>query len=152
MIMDFEALINQDIKSAMLAREKDRLEALRAIKAAILLARTAEGGSGTVSEAEAVKMLQKMVKQRKDSAEIYANQNRPELAAKELTEISYIEAYLPKQMSEQEIDAFLRALIAELGASSPKDMGRVMGQVTKQLAGKADGKLVAERVKMLLNS
>lgn len=150
--MDFEALINQDIKSAMLAREKDRLEALRAIKAGILLAKTAEGGAGAVTEAEAMKMLQKMVKQRRDSAEIYTTQNRPELAAKELMESAFIEAYLPKQMSDQEVDAFLRALIAELGASSPKDMGRVMGQATKQLAGKADGKLVAERVKALLNS
>ncbi|MGE4568109.1 MAG: GatB/YqeY domain-containing protein [Bacteroidales bacterium] len=150
--MDFEALINQDIKSAMLAREKDRLEALRAIKAGILLAKTAEGGAGTVTEAEAMKMLQKMVKQRRDSAEIYTTQNRPELAAKELMESAFIEAYLPKQMSDQEVDAFLRALIAELGASSPKDMGKVMGQATKQLAGKADGKLVAERVKALLNS
>lgn len=150
--MDFEALINQDIKSAMLAREKDRLEALRAIKAGILLAKTAEGGAGAVTEAEAMKMLQKMVKQRRDSAEIYTTQNRPELAAKELIESAFIEAYLPKQMSDQEVDAFLRALIAELGASSPKDMGRVMGQATRQLAGKADGKLVAERVKALLTS
>lgn len=152
MEMDFEALINQDIKKAMLAREKLRLEALRSIKAAILLAKTAEGGSGTVSEADAVKMLQKMAKQRKDSAEIYTTQNRPELAAKELDELAIIEAYLPKQMAPEEVESILRALIVELGASSPKDMGKVMGQATKQLAGKADGKLVAELVKQLLNS
>lgn len=134
----------------MKARETVRLAALRGIKAAILLARTSEGGSGEVSDAEVVKIIQKLVKQRKESAEIYAQQNRPELAENELAEAAAMEVYLPKQLSEAEVEAELVKIIAETGASQPSDMGKVMGVATKRLAGQADGKLISMTVKRLL--
>ena len=134
----------------MKARETVRLAALRGIKAAILLARTSEGGSGEVSDAEVVKIIQKLVKQRKESAEIYAQQNRPELAENELAEAAAMEVYLPKQLNEAEVEAELVKIIAETGASQPSDMGKVMGVATKRLAGQADGKLISMTVKRLL--
>ena len=139
-----------DLKTAMLAKDEAALRSLRAIKAAILLVKTAEGGTGSVSEDEEVKLLQKMVKQRKDSLEIFTQQNRPELAKKEAEEIAVIEKFLPKQLSAEEIKAELVTIIAATGASSPADMGKVMGVASKQLAGKADGKTISTLVKELL--
>lgn len=150
--MSLEITINNDIKAAMLAKDKMRLESLRSIKAAILLAKTAEGASGELSAEEEIKMLQKMVKQRKDSAEIYTQQNRAELAEKELAEAAVIEVYLPKQLTEEELLPILKEIAASVGATSAKEMGKVMGAASKQLAGKADGKLIAELVKKILNS
>lgn len=148
--MSLEQKIMGDLKAAMLAKDEAALRSLRAIKAAILLAKTAEGGSGEISEDEEIKLLQKMVKQRKDSLEIFTQQNRPELAAKEAEEIAVIEKFLPKQLSAEEIRAELEKIIAATGASSPADMGKVMGAATKQLAGKADGKTISALVKELL--
>jgi len=139
-----------DLKVAMLAKDEAALRSLRAIKAAILLAKTAEGGNGEIAEEEEIKLLQKMVKQRKDSLEIFTQQNRPELAKKEEEEIAVIEKFLPKQLSADEIKAELEKIIAATGASSPADMGKVMGAATKQLAGKADGKTISALVKELL--
>ena len=150
--MGLESQIMADIKSAMLAKEKDRLEALRAIKAVILLAKTAEGANGQVSDDEIVKAIQKQVKQRKESAEIYKQQNRPELAEKELAEASFMEVYLPKQLSADELKAELQKIIAELGVSKPNEMGKVMGVATKRLAGKADGRAISALVKELLTA
>ena len=139
-----------DLKAAMLAKDEAALRSLRAIKAAILLAKTAEGSTGEIAEEEEIKLLQKMVKQRKDSLEIFTQQNRPELAKKEEEEIAVIEKFLPKQLSADEIKAELEKIIAATGASSPADMGKVMGAATKQLAGKADGKTISALVKELL--
>ncbi|MDR0421113.1 MAG: GatB/YqeY domain-containing protein [Prevotellaceae bacterium] len=147
--MSLELTINNDIKTAMLAKDKLRLETLRAIKAGILLAKTAENATEITEDFE-IKMLQKMAKQRKESAAIYNQQNRPELAEKELAEAAIIEQYLPKQLSQEEITAVLKEIIASVGATSAKDMGKVMGAATKQLAGKADGRLISETVKSLL--
>ena len=148
--MELEKKIQADMVAAMKARETVRLAALRGIKAAILLARTSEGGSGEVSDAEVVKIIQKLVKQRKESAEIYAQQNRPELAENELAEAAAMEVYLPKQLSEAEVEAELVKIIAETGASQPSDMGKVMGIATRRLAGQADGRLISALVKKLL--
>lgn len=148
--MSLEQKIMGELKAAMLAKDEAALRSLRAIKAAILLAKTAEGGSGEISQDDEIKMLQKMVKQRKDSLEIFTQQNRPELAAKEAEEIAVIEKFLPKQLSAEEIKAELERIIAATGASSPADMGKVMGAATKQLAGKADGKTISALVKELL--
>lgn len=148
--MSLEKQINDDIKAAMLAKEKTRLESLRAIKAAILLEKSKDG-SETIADEAVVKIIQKLVKQRKESAEIYTQQNRPELAENELTEIAGMEPYLPKQLSEGEIEAAVKGVIAQVGASGPQDMGKVMGVATKQLAGQADGRLISEVVKRLLN-
>lgn len=148
--MNYSDLINDDLKKAMLAREKEKLEAIRAVKTAFLLARTDKGAGSVLEEAEEVKILQKLVKQRKDSAAIYTEQNRPELAAKELQEASIIEKYLPAQMSEQEITVVVKRIISDSGASGMKDMGKVMGLATKELAGKADGKVISGVVKQLL--
>lgn len=137
--------------SAMKAKETVRLAALRGIKAAILLAKTAEGGNGEISDADIVKIIGKLVKQRKESAEIYSQQNRPELAENELAEASAMEVYLPKQLSEAEVEAELEKIIAETGASKLSDMGKVMGIATKRLAGQADGKLISTLVKKLLS-
>ncbi|MDR1348633.1 MAG: GatB/YqeY domain-containing protein [Prevotellaceae bacterium] len=147
--MSLELTINTDIKAAMLAKDKLRLETLRSIKAGILLAKTAENATEITEDFE-IKMLQKMAKQRKESAAIYSRQDRPELAEKELAEAAIIEQYLPKQLSEEEIAAVLKQVIADTGATSAKDMGKVMGAATKQLAGKADGRLISEIVKKLL--
>lgn len=146
-----EKQIQTDMVSAMKAKDTVRLAALRGIKAAILLTKTSEGGNGEVTDSEIVKIIQKLVKQRKESAEIYTQQNRPELAENELAEASAMEVYLPKQLSEAEVEAELAKIIAETGASQPSDMGKVMGVATKKLAGQADGKLISTIVKRLLS-
>ena len=142
--------ISNDIKSAMLAKDKIRLEALRGIKKEFLEAKTAKGANGDLSDETAVKILQKMVKQRKDSATIYQEQNRPELAVKELAESTVIEEYLPQQMSPGELEKAVKEIIVQVGATSAKDMGKVMGIATKVLAGKTEGRLISEAVKRLL--
>ena len=147
--MTLEEKINGDIKSAMLAREKEKLEALRAVKSAVLMAKTEKTGDELSEETE-LKLLQKLVKQRKESAEIYVSQNRQDMADTELFQAGVIEQYLPKQLSESEVTAELKQIISETGASSAKDMGKVMGMATQRLAGRADGKLVAQLVKQLL--
>lgn len=139
-----------ELKTAMLAKDEAALRSLRAIKAAILLAKTAEGGNGELKEDDEIRLLQKLVKQRRDSLEIFQQQNRTDLAKKEEEEIAVIEKFLPKQLSADEIKAALSAIIATTGASSPADMGKVMGVATKQLAGKADGKTISALVKELL--
>ncbi|MBN1790851.1 MAG: GatB/YqeY domain-containing protein [Bacteroidales bacterium] len=141
--------ISEDLKSAMLARQKDRLESLRAIKTALLLAKT-ESGSHDLSTDQEMKILQKMVKQRRESAEIYKTQNREELYQNEIKEAAIIEEYLPKQMNEDELVVVLKSIIQRVGATSPKDMGKVMGTASKELSGKADGKMIADKVKELL--
>lgn len=143
--------ISEDIKKAMLAREKVRLEALRGVKKEFLEAKTAKGAGGELSDEAAMKILVKMVKQRKESAKIYSDNNRPELADNELAEAAVIEEYLPKQLSEEELTAELRAIIAEVGADSPAQMGRVMGVASKRLAGRADGRAISAKVKELLS-
>lgn len=147
--MSMELQIQQDIKAAMLAKEKTRLESLRAIKAAILLAKTADGSESIADEA-VVKIIQKLVKQRKETAEIYRQQNREELAAQELAEAAAMEVYLPKPLTEEELEAELKKIIEQVGAKGPQDMGKVMGTATKALAGKADGKAISALVKKLL--
>ncbi len=147
--MSLFSQINQDIKSAMLNKEKEKLEALRAIKAAFFLAKT-ENGVEEIPADKEISIIQKLVKQRRDSALIYKQNNRPELEAKENTEADYIAEYLPQQMSEEEIMASVKTIIEQVGASSMKDMGKVMGMATKQLAGKAEGKLIADCVKKAL--
>lgn len=142
--------ISEDIKKAMLARDKVKLEALRGVKKEFLEAKTAKDSDGELSDDAALKILQKMVKQRKDSAAIFTEQNRPELAEGELAEAAVIEAYLPKQMSDDELTAAVKEIIAEVGATSAKDMGKVMGVATKKLAGRTEGKLISEKVKSLL--
>lgn len=139
-----------DLKTAMLAKDEVGLRSLRAIKAAIIIAKTSEGAKGEISADEEMKLLQKLVKSRKDSLEIFQQQNRPELAKKEEEEIAIIEKFLPKQMSADEIKSELTKIIATLGASSPADIGKVMGAATKQFAGKADGKTISALVKELL--
>lgn len=148
--MDLFDKISADIKTAMLAREKVRLEALRGIKKEFLEAKTAPGAGGILSDDTAMKILVKMAKQRKESAKIYEENNRPELAANELAEMAVIEEYLPKKLTAEELTAELTAIIAETGASSPADMGKVMGVATKKLAGKADGREISTRVRELL--
>ncbi|MDD2995421.1 MAG: GatB/YqeY domain-containing protein [Bacteroidia bacterium] len=143
--------ISADIKTAMLAREKVTLEALRGIKKEFLEAKTAKGGDGNLSDEAAIKILQKMQKQRKESAQIYKEQNRPELAENELAEAAVIERYLPAQMSDADLESAVAAIIAQVGANGPQDMGKVMGVATKQLAGKTEGRLISEKVKALLN-
>ena len=143
--------INADIKSAMLAREKVRLEALRGIKKEFLEAKTAPGSNGDLSDADAVKVLVRMAKQRRESAKIYAGQNRQDLADIELAEVAVIEQYLPSQLSDEELTSELTAIIARTGASSPADMGKVMGVATKVLAGRADGRAISAKVKELLS-
>lgn len=142
--------ISEDLKNAMLARQKDRLESLRAIKTALLLAKT-EGGSHELTPDLEMKILQRLVKQRRESADIYKSQNRTDLYENEIKEAAIIEEYLPKQMSEAELVEVLKQIIQKVGAASPKDMGKVMGTASKELAGKADGKMIADKVKDLLN-
>ncbi|GHT54179.1 aspartyl-tRNA amidotransferase subunit B [Bacteroidia bacterium] len=144
--------VSNDIKAAMLAQEKLRLEALRGVKKEFLEAKTAKGADGELSDDTAVKIVQKMVKQRKDSAQIYAEQNRPELAEKELAEIAVLETYLPQQLSASELEAAVKAVIAQVGATSAQDMGKVMGVASKSLAGKAEGRAISEVVKKLLTN
>ncbi|MBC9910638.1 GatB/YqeY domain-containing protein [Chitinophaga varians] len=148
--MSLETNINAEIKTAMLGKKEADLRALRAIKAAILLAKTAEGSNGELTEADESKLLQKLAKQRKDSLEIFRQQNREDLAKKEEEELEVIERFLPKQMTEDELRVALADIIASVGAASPADMGKVMGVATKQLAGKADGKAISAMVKELL--
>ena len=148
--MSLTTQIDQDIKQAMLAKQADRLRGLRAIKSALLLARTEKGAAEEVTPEAETKVLQKLVKQRKESAEIYKTQNRDDLYQVEMEELEVIEAYLPKQMSHDEVEAYLKEVIARVGATSVKDMGKVMGTANKELAGKADGRTISEVVKQLL--
>ena len=149
--MSLEQKVMTDLKTAMLAKDEAALRSLRAIKAAILLAKTSEGAKAELSADDEIKLLQKLVKSRKDSLEIFQQQNRPELAKKEEEEIAIIEKFLPKQLSPEEIKIELQKIIGQTGASSPADMGKVMGMATKQLAGKADGKTISALVKELLS-
>jgi len=149
--MSLEQKIMTELKTAMLAKDEAGLRSLRAVKAAILLAKTAEGGSGELKEEDEIKLLQKLVKQRKDSLEIFQQQNRADLAKKEEEEIAVIEKFLPKQMTTDEVKAAVLKIMEQVGASSPADMGKVMGAATKQLAGKADGKTISALVKELLS-
>jgi hypothetical protein len=142
--------VSDDIKKAMLARDKVRLEALRGIKKEFLEAKTAKGANGELTDETAIKIMTKMVKQRKESARIYTDNNRPELAENELAEAAVIEEYLPKQLTDEELTVELRAIIEEVGASSPSEMGKVMGVATKRLAGKAEGRAISAKVKELL--
>lgn len=143
--------ISEDIKKAMLAREKTRLEALRGAKKEFLEAKTAKGANGELSDETATKILVKMVKQRKESAKIYTDNNRPELAENELAEASVLEEYLPKQLTPEELEKEVSAIIAETGATGPKEMGKVMGVASKRLSGRAEGRAISETVKKLLN-
>ncbi len=143
--------IDQDVKKAMLAKEKEKLEALRAVKSALLLQKTEKGGGNTIDEDAEIKILKRLVKQRKDAAELYVQQNRKDLAEVEETQAEIINSYLPEQLSEEDIRKVVKELIEKLGASSMKDMGKVMGAASKELAGKADNKLVSDIVKDLLS-
>ena len=144
--------ISEDIKKAMLARDKVRLEALRGVKKEFLEAKTAKGANGELTDETATKIMVKMVKQRKESAKIYTENNRPELAENELAEAAVLEEYLPKQLSAEELDKEIRAIIAETGATGPKEMGKVMGVASKRLAGRAEGRAISETVKNILAS
>jgi uncharacterized protein YqeY len=149
--MNLEQQIMGELKTAMLAKDEKSVRSLRAIKAAIILAKTSEGAGGEVTPDAEIKLLQKLVKQRKDSLEIFTQQNREDLASKEREEIEVIEKFLPKPLSEDEIRAELQKIIESTRASSPADMGKVMGVATKQFAGKADGKTISNLVKELLS-
>jgi uncharacterized protein YqeY len=149
--MPLEQSIMADLKAAMLAKDEAALRALRAIKAAIINAKTAEGAGGVLKEEDETKLLQKLVKSRKDSLEIFQQQNRPDLAQKELDELAVIEKFLPKQMTTEEVRAEVARIISETGATGAADMGKVMGIVMKELAGKADGKAISGLVKELLS-
>jgi uncharacterized protein YqeY len=142
--------VNDDIRAAMLARDKEKLEAVRNIKKVLLEAKTAKSGGEDLPDEEAVRVIAKLAKQGKDSAEIYAGQNRSDLAAFELAQVKVYEAYLPKQMSDEELTTAILEIIGRCGATSMKEMGKVMGMATKELAGKVDGKLISEKVKNLL--
>ena len=148
--MSLEQKVMTELKAAMLAKDEAALRSLRAIKAAILLAKTAEGASGELKEDEEIKLLQKLVKQRKDSLEIFQQQKRVDLAQKEQEEIVIIEKFLPQQFSPEELKQALTKIIADIGATSPADLGKVMGIASKQFAGKADGKTISALVKELL--
>lgn len=143
--------INADILVAMKAKESEKLEALRAVKAQLLLLKTSGTLKGEISKDDEIKVLQKMVKQRKDSAEIYKTQNRIDLFDKEIKEVDFIQAYLPEQISEDELTEVIKLIIQKTGAESVKDMGKVMGLANKELSGRAEGKLIADKVKQLLN-
>ena len=149
--MELEILINEDIKQAMISKDKEKLEALRAIKAALLLEKTGKDvSSGIIPETVELKMLQRLVKQRRESAEVFKAQGRPDLAEVEIFQAAIIEKYLPEQMSDDEVIAIVKKVIAETGATGIKDMGKVMGTASKLVAGKADNKLIAEIIKKLL--
>ena len=148
--MDLYTQIEADIKAAMLAKDKVRLQALRGIKKEFIEGKTAPGANGELSDEAAMKILVKMAKQRRESARIYQEQNRPELAETERAEVAVIEAYLPKALSEEELEAELKAIIAQVGASSAAEMGKVMGVATKALAGRADGRAISAKVRQLL--
>ena len=144
--------VSEDIKKAMLAREKVRLEALRGAKKEFLEAKTAKGANGELPDDKAIQIIVKMVKQRKESAKIYSDNNRPELAENELAEAAVLEEYLPKQLTPEELEADVRAIVAEVGATGPRDMGKVRGGASKRFAGRAEGRAVSETVKSVLNS
>ena len=148
--MSLISTIDQDIKQAMLAKQDVRLRGLRAIKSALLLARTEKGAAEELTGEAEIKVLQKLIKQRKESAEIYKAQSREDLYKIEVEEMEVIEVYLPKQMDRADIEIYLKELISRVGATSVKDMGKVMGTANKELAGKADGKTISEVVKLLL--
>jgi uncharacterized protein len=149
--MELEKLINEDIKQAMIHKDKDKLEALRAIKAALLLEKTGKDVTGgIIPDSVELKMLQRLVKQRRESAEVYISQGRPDLAEPEIFQASIIEKYLPEQMTDDEVIAIVKKVIAETGATGIKDMGKVMGTAGKLIAGKADNKMIAEIIKKLL--
>jgi len=150
--MSLEANVMERLKQAMRDKNEAALRTLRAIKAAILVEKTAAGSTGELKEADEIRLLQKLAKQRKDSLEIFRTQNREDLAVKEEEEIAVIEQFLPKQLSEEEIDLAVREIIASTGASGAGDMGKVMGVATKSLAGKADGKTISASVKKILGS
>lgn len=150
--MSLKQQIENDIKKAMLAKQKDELTALRGIKSLILLAETEKGAKDTLSQDQEMKILVKAAKQRKDSAELYKEKGRDELASKELLELEVINRYLPKQLSEEELKEELKTIISELGATGPQDMGKVMGTATKKLAGMADGKTISTMVRVILTS
>jgi len=149
--MSLQTKVMEALKEAMKAKDTVALESLRAIKSAILLAKTEAGAAEELSESDELKLLQKLVKQRKDSAALYTQQGRNDLAEPELAQMAVIEKFLPAQLSEAEVETALRGIINQVGATTPKDMGKVMGVATKQLAGKADGKLISEIVKRLLS-
>lgn len=142
--------ISNDIKEAMKAKDKVRLETLRNVKKVFLEAKTAPGANDTLTDDNALKLIQKLVKQGKDAAEIYKGQGREDLAGEELAQVAVLEVYLPKQMNEAELEAALKTIIAEVGAEGPKDMGKVMGVATKKLAGQAEGRAISAKVKELL--
>lgn len=143
--------VNEDIKAAMLARDKERLEAVRNMKKVLLEAKTAKSGLEELPDDEAIRAISKLAKQGRDSAEIYKQQNRPDLEAFELAQVRVYDSYLPKQMNDEELTSAVRSIIAACGATSMKEMGKVMGMASKELAGKVDGKLISEKVKSLLS-
>ena len=148
--MALEQQIQEDIKAAMKAKDAVAMAAVRAVKNEILLFKTAEGGSKEVTDGDILKMIQKLIKQRKETAQVYTDNQRPELAENELAEAAVMERYLPKQLSLEELETRIKAIIAEVGATSIKDMGKVMGIATKRLAGTADGRAISAAVKALL--
>lgn len=150
-MMKLEERIQEEIKTAMRAKDKARLEALRGIKSAILLAKTEKGAQSELAEGDEIKLLQRLLKQRKDSAAIYHEQNREDLAQEEELQAEVIQSFLPEPLSEEELQALIAQLIEKLGASGPQDMGKVMGAANAAVAGRAEGKLVAATVKKLLN-
>ena len=149
--MDLFEKVSEDIKNAMKAKDKVALETLRNVKKCFLEAKTAPGANDTLTDADALKIMQKLVKQGKDSAGVYAGQGRQDLADAELAQVAVIERYLPKQMTAEELENVLKETIAQVGAAGPKDMGKVMGVASKSLAGKAEGRAISEAVKRLLN-
>ena len=150
--MGILANLTDEIKTAMRAKDSLKLEALRAIKSAVMLEQTSAGGSDTLSDEQEIKLVQKLVKQRKDSAQIFRDQNRPDLAEPEEAQAEVIAQFLPEQLSEEEITAIIQAIIEKTGAVGMKDMGKVMGMASKEMAGKADGKTISTIVKAQLNS
>ena len=150
--MDLFDQVSEDIKNAMKAKDKVALETLRNVKKFFLEAKTAPGANDTLTDADALKIIQKLVKQGKDSAEIYTQQGRADLAEAELAQVKVLETYLPKQMTAEELEVEVKAIIVQVGAAGPKDMGKVMGVASKALAGKAEGRAISETVKRLLNS
>ena len=149
--MDLFEKVSEDIKNAMKAKDKVALETLRNVKKCFLEAKTAPGANDTLTDADALKIMQKLVKQGNDSAGVYAGQGRQDLADAELAQVAVIERYLPKQMTAEELENVLKEIIAQVGAAGPKDMGKVMGVASKSLAGKAEGRAISEAVKRLLN-
>ena len=149
--MDLFEKVSEDIKNAMKAKDKVALETLRNVKKCFLEAKTAPGANDTLTDADALKIMQKLVKQGKDSAGVYAGQGRQDLADAELAQVAVIERYLPKQMTAEELENVLKEIIAQVGAAGPKDMGKVMGVASKSLAGKAEGRAISDAVKRLLN-